>query len=352
MPVRVGVNGFGRIGRQIVRAAYRDPDLEFVAVNDITDAPTLAHLFKHDSIHGTFKDDVRVDGSDLVIGGRRVKVLAVKNPAELPWKDLGVEYVLESTGLFRDVHAATHAINPRIDLRLNAFISQDWELSGIDFGAESKITDAGDLPPVPAPAMNAEIERGIAELLDRGLRPIALGGDHSITYPAVKAVAGKHGGLTILQFDAHPDLYEEFEGNPYSHACPFARILEQGLAKRLVQAGARAITGHHREQAKRYGVEIIEMKDWRDRLPDLDSPLYISFDLDALDPAFAPGVVHREPGGLSVRQAITAIQDLRAEVVAADIVELNPRLDPAHLTGGVAAKLLKEIAAKMVRAGA
>jgi len=226
-----------------------------------------------------------------------------------------------------------------------------WSESGIDLGAETLIADAGDLPPVPASAMNAEIERGIADLLGRGLHPIALGGDHSITFPAVKAVAGKYPGLTVLQFDAHPDLYEEFEGNPFSHACPFARIMERGLARRLVQAGVRSITRHHREQAKRYGVEIIEMKDWRDKLPDLDSPLYISFDLDALDPAFAPGVVHREPGGLSVRQAITAIQSLRGNVVAADIVELNPRLDPANLTGGVAAKLLKEIAAKMVQAG-
>ncbi|HEY8424892.1 MAG TPA: type I glyceraldehyde-3-phosphate dehydrogenase [Limnochordales bacterium] len=107
MAIRVGVNGFGRIGRQIVRAAIHDPELEIVAVNDITDAPTLAHLFKHDSVHGTFKGEVRVDGDSIVIDGRRVKVLAVKNPAELPWKDLGVEYVLESTGLFRDREKAS-----------------------------------------------------------------------------------------------------------------------------------------------------------------------------------------------------------------------------------------------------
>ncbi|MEW6046710.1 MAG: type I glyceraldehyde-3-phosphate dehydrogenase [Bacillota bacterium] len=107
MAIRVGVNGFGRIGRQIVRAAYRDPDLEIVAVNDITDAPTLAHLFKYDSVHGTFRGEVRVDGDSLIIEGRRIKVLAVKSPAELPWKELGVEYVFESTGLFRDREKAS-----------------------------------------------------------------------------------------------------------------------------------------------------------------------------------------------------------------------------------------------------
>ncbi len=107
MAIRVGINGFGRIGRQILRAAYRDPDLEWVAVNDITSPATLAHLFKHDSIHGRFAGEVRVEGDRLVIEGRPVQVLAVKNPAELPWKDLGVEYVFESTGLFRDREKAS-----------------------------------------------------------------------------------------------------------------------------------------------------------------------------------------------------------------------------------------------------
>ena len=107
MAIRVGINGFGRIGRQILRAAYRDPDLEWVAVNDITSPATLAHLFKHDSIHGRFPGEVLVEGDRLVIEGRPVQVLAVKNPAELPWKDLGVEYVFESTGLFRDREKAS-----------------------------------------------------------------------------------------------------------------------------------------------------------------------------------------------------------------------------------------------------
>lgn len=109
MAIRVGINGFGRIGRQIVRAAYKDPDLEIVAVNDITDPKTLAHLFKYDSVHRTFPGEVRVQGESIVVDGHSVKVLAIKNPAELPWRDLGVEYVLESTGLFTDREkAAAH----------------------------------------------------------------------------------------------------------------------------------------------------------------------------------------------------------------------------------------------------
>jgi arginase family enzyme len=125
--------------------------------------------------------------------------------------------------------------------------------------------------------------------------------------------------------------------------------MEEGLAKRLVQVGIRTVNGHQREQAERFGVEFVEMRNWRDDLTlDFDSPVYISFDLDALDPAFAPGVSHREPGGLSTRQAIGVIQRLRAKVVGADIVEFNPRMDPAQITAVVCAKLLKEIAAKML----
>jgi len=106
MAIRVGINGFGRIGRNILRAALHDKDLDFVAVNDITDAPTLAHLLKYDSILGNLPDDVRVEGDTIHVAGRSIKVLAMKDPAQLPWKSLGVEYAVESTGLFTDADKA------------------------------------------------------------------------------------------------------------------------------------------------------------------------------------------------------------------------------------------------------
>jgi glyceraldehyde 3-phosphate dehydrogenase (phosphorylating) len=106
MTIRVGINGFGRIGRNILRAALHDKDLDFVAVNDITDAPTLAHLLKYDSILGNLPDEVRVEGDTIHVAGRSIKVLAVKDPAQLPWKSLGVEYAVESTGLFTDADKA------------------------------------------------------------------------------------------------------------------------------------------------------------------------------------------------------------------------------------------------------
>ena len=103
MGVKVGINGFGRIGRVIVRAAERmGADLDFVAVNDLTDAQTLAHLLKYDSVHGPFPGEVQAKGDRILVNGKEIKVMAVKDPAQLPWKDLGVEVVMECTGLFRD----------------------------------------------------------------------------------------------------------------------------------------------------------------------------------------------------------------------------------------------------------
>jgi glyceraldehyde 3-phosphate dehydrogenase len=111
MAVRVGINGFGRIGRNVLRAATmaKQTDVEFVGVNDITDTKTLAHLLKYDSIHGRFPGTVEAKGDALVVNGKTIKVSAIKEPEKLPWKELGVEFVLESTGRFTDKeNAAKH----------------------------------------------------------------------------------------------------------------------------------------------------------------------------------------------------------------------------------------------------
>lgn len=106
---KVGINGFGRIGREVFRVAFTNPDVEIVAVNDLTDAATLAHLLKYDSVHGTFPHEVAVDGDNIVVDGKKVKVLAQTDPAKLPWGELGVEIVVESTGRFTEgPKAAAH----------------------------------------------------------------------------------------------------------------------------------------------------------------------------------------------------------------------------------------------------
>ncbi len=220
-----------------------------------------------------------------------------------------------------------------------------WSESGIDLGADEILFGVGDVFPVSA----KEIEDSISSVLGQGFRPISLGGDHSITYPIVRAMAQKYSALSILHFDAHPDLYHDFHGNPRSHASPFARIMEEKLAKRLMQVGIRTMNAHQREQAKRFGVEVIEMKNLNNRLQvTFDTPVYVSIDMDALDPAFAPGVSHREPGGLTTRQVIEGIQSINAPLIGADIVEFNPKMDTTGMTAVVCAKILKELAAQML----
>jgi len=102
MAVKVGINGFGRIGRMVLRAAYTRNDIEFLAINDLADPTTLAHLLKYDSVHGILKADIEVEGNVIVVNGKRIQIISEKDPGKLPWKDLGVDIVFESTGLFRD----------------------------------------------------------------------------------------------------------------------------------------------------------------------------------------------------------------------------------------------------------
>lgn len=213
-----------------------------------------------------------------------------------------------------------------------------------------QLSDAGELRISEDPASaRAEIEAGIANVLEDGFRPIALGGDHSITYPIIRAVAKKHRGVTILHIDAHGDLYDEFEGDRFSHACPFARIMEERLVARLVQVGIRTLTPHQRDQVRRFGVDCIEMQQFAaGARPVINGPVYLSIDIDGLDPAFAPGVSHREPGGLSVRDVITMIHGVAGPIVGADVVEFNPSQDLGGVTACVAGKITREIAGTML----
>lgn len=192
------------------------------------------------------------------------------------------------------------------------------------------------------------IERAVRRIIERGLKPLLLGGDHSVTYPVMRAIAAAHGPVNILHFDAHPDLYDDYDGNRFSHACPFARIMDERLAKRLVQVGIRTLNTHQAAQAKKFKVTMVPMSAFDPAtVPIPKGPLYITVDLDALDPAFAPGVAHREPGGSSVRDIIRVLHRVSGPVVGADIVELHPASDLDGVTAVVASKLLKELAGLM-----
>lgn len=218
--------------------------------------------------------------------------------------------------------------------------------NGVEIGVDVALEDAGDVVIDDSDADDGRIEAAVRVLATGAPaeRVLCLGGDHSITLPVVRALAAVHGPLQILHIDAHPDLYDSYEGNPRSHASPFARIMEQGLARRLVQVGIRTANRHQREQAARLGVETIAMREFSlERVPLLAGPLYISIDLDGVDPAHAPGVSHPEPGGLTVRELLSMLHAQNAALVGGDIVELNPARDPQGLTAMLAAKLLKEL---------
>lgn len=219
----------------------------------------------------------------------------------------------------------------------------------IDLRAPGALVDAGDVDLGEGSEPQQRITEAIAAVVARGGRPISLGGDHSITFPIVRALRAQWPHLTILQFDAHPDLYDVFEGDRLSHACPFARIMEATLADRLVQVGIRAMNAHQRVQAERFGVEVIDMRAWSaGTRPTVRGPVYVSIDMDGFDPAFAPGVSHREPGGLSVRDVLDIIQTLEGPLTGADVVEFNPARDPYGLTTHVCAKVVRELASRML----
>jgi agmatinase len=251
--------------------------------------------------------------------------------------DANSSYLRGSAGAPSEIRSAMHSSS-----------SNYWTELGVDLGVEGSFYDAGNLKFSLRESFGC-IEHEVGKLMDLGYRPILLGGDHSITLPIVSAVGKRIPNLTIIHFDAHPDLYDELEGNRMSHACPFARIMEQKYATRLIQVGIRALTGHQREQAARFGAEVVEMRQLPaiDRMA-VDGPVYISFDMDVLDPAFAPGISHREPGGMSVREAIAHLHAIKGKIVGADIVEFNPAQDVSHMTAVVASKLLKELLGKML----
>ncbi|RJT34303.1 agmatinase [Mesorhizobium waimense] len=223
-----------------------------------------------------------------------------------------------------------------------------WSETGFDL--TDRFVEHGDIDFAGAGDPWERIENEVGHALDAGHPLISLGGDHAIAWPVLRAVRRRHPSLTIVQIDAHPDIYPAYQDNLRSHTSSFARIMEERLADRLIQIGLRTLNDQLRDQLERFGVEVIEARHVSEGLRlNLKTPVYISVDLDGLDPAFAPGVSHREPGGLSTRQVISLIQGIDQRIVAADVVEYNSSQDVSNLTALVAAKLVKEIAGMMLK---
>jgi agmatinase len=234
----------------------------------------------------------------------------------------------------------------RRELKSDAHSS--WSETGFDVA--DSFLDHGDIDFSGAGDPWERIEAEVGRALDAGHPLISLGGDHAIAWPLLRAVRRRHPSLTIVQIDAHPDIYDAYQGDKRSHTSSFARILEEGLADRLVQIGLRTLNDELRNQLTHFGVEVIEARHFSEDLQlDLKTPAYLSVDLDGLDPACTPGVSHREPGGLTTRQVIGLIQRIDQPIIGADVVEYNANQDVSNLTALVAAKLVKEIAGMMLK---
>jgi len=240
---------------------------------------------------------------------------------------------------------------PLIRAALRSESGNPFNERGDDLSSPAVLEDAGDLElPADGHVARREIEHRMRNILSHSSRPLALGGDHSITYPILCAFRERSTELTVLHFDAHGDLYDSFDGDRYSHACPFARVMEEQLAARLIQVGLRTLTPHQREQSAKFRTEVFGPERWRDvigTVRDVRGPVYVSLDLDVLEPMLAPGLSHPEPGGLTVRDVLEVLAALSTEVVGADVVEYNPKNDYRDLTARVAAKFVKELAGVM-----
>lgn len=275
---------------------------------------------------------------------------ALKNLAEVKKFQLAIIGVPfdEKSSFKRGAAAGPEAIR---QVSTGKCYNPDTEL-GVDLSEQTVLVDLGDVDTSGDPLKTfASIEDKVGRVVESGAVPVILGGDHSITYPAVKAVARKYKQLDLLHLDAHPDMYEDLYGDRLSHACPMARIMEERLVKNLVQVGIRATTPEMETMAKKYRVRTITAREYPEKLKlEFKNPLYLSLDLDVFDPAYAPGVSHHEPGGLTSRQVLDLIHRLKARIVAFDIVELNPSRDVSEITASLAFKLIKEIAGRVIRA--
>lgn len=220
--------------------------------------------------------------------------------------------------------------------------------SGVDL--TRSIEDRGDLRPRPSWEASAESYLSTVEALWRGGKtPFIIGGDHAITIPVARGLRVLEQPTHVIQVDAHPDLYPEFEGDLDSHACTGARLLEMPHIASLTQLGIRTMCDEQSGHRERYQDRLFqyEAKDLQGPLPRLDhiprdAAVYITIDMDGFDPAFAPGVSHAVPGGLSARQVLSFLQAGHWTLVGMDVVEVNPSRDIQFQTSILAARLLHE----------
>ena len=245
----------------------------------------------------------------------------------------------------------------------SALIRPYHPVHGVNVAESLSIVDYGDLPVSPGATERTyrQIEEALAPIVDAGVFPLALGGDHSITLPELRVLAKRHGPLALVQLDAHADTWEQYFGQKYFHGTTFKRAVEENLldATASVQAGMRGsvYAASDLGTARELGFTVIESEDLRSLGPEPygalvrekvgERPVFLSFDIDFLDPAFAPGTGTPEIAGFSTAEAVTFLRALRGVTLAGcDVVEVSPAYDgPGQQTALAAANVVWELLA-------
>ena len=249
--------------------------------------------------------------------------------------------------------------------RVSALLQSHHAIHGIDVFSRLRCVDGGNIvfPPFDREAMRREVEAQIRQLSAAQVAPVVVGGDHSISLPILRALAKRHGPLAVIQFDAHLDLSSaDVWGEDFHHGTPFRHAIEEGLIAdgQLYQLGLRGSRGTADDDAlaRARGHTAISADAISERTPRRvcaelrerigQRPVYVSFDVDAIDPAFAPGTGTPVPGGISSREALALVRGLVGlNVCGGDVVEVCPPLDHADLTSHLAAHLVWELLAIM-----
>jgi agmatinase len=223
-----------------------------------------------------------------------------------------------------------------------------------------RVADYGDVDVVPISIERTYevIERDVGEIVAGGAMPVSVGGDHSITLPLLRVLARRHGPLGVVHFDSHPDTWDEYFGSKYFHGTPFRRAIEEGAIdpRRMIQVGIRGPLYGDDDFAfhETHGIEVLRIEAIKEqglawtttKLARLaGGPLYCSFDIDAVDPAYAPATGTPEVGGLTSYEALALVRALAGHtLVGADLVEVSPPYDgPGQITSLLAANLLFEL---------
>jgi agmatinase len=222
-----------------------------------------------------------------------------------------------------------------------------------------RVADYGDVDvaPISIERTFEAVQREMGRLVEHGVIPVSVGGDHSVTLPILRALAGRHGPLGLVHFDAHPDTWDEYFGSKYFHGTPFRRAVEERLIdpRRTIQIGIRGPLYGADDFAfhAQHGLEVIRIEEVKERgiawvaerMRRLaGAPVYCSFDIDAVDPAYAPGTGTPEVGGLTAYEAVSLVRALDGLPLAgADVMEVSPLYDgPGQVTALLAANLLFE----------